>query len=166
MIVTNYSDVQTPQFRVLSDGQCQELYLASLECLKRVGIKINHPQAKELLASAGARVESDRVYIPPYIIQDALTIAPRTFTIWGRQGGKEMRIAPDRVKRFWRAVSAATTICRRALPPSPVRSRSHTSSSTTSASASRTESTCAGRWMSCAASRIRIVRLWPCTRCC
>ena len=97
MIVTNYSDVQTPQFRVLSDGQCQELYLASLECLKRVGIKINHPQAKELLASAGARVESDRVYIPPYIIQDALAIAPRTFTIWGRQGGKEMRIAPDRV---------------------------------------------------------------------
>ena len=31
MIRSNYADHQTPQFRVLSDGQCQELYLAALE---------------------------------------------------------------------------------------------------------------------------------------
>jgi trimethylamine--corrinoid protein Co-methyltransferase len=97
VIVTNYSDLQTPQFKVLSDGQCHELYLATLECLQRVGVKINHPQAKELLAAAGGRVESDRVYIPPHVIQDALAAAPRAFTIWGRQAGQEMRIAPDRV---------------------------------------------------------------------
>ncbi|MBN1147755.1 MAG: trimethylamine methyltransferase family protein [Anaerolineales bacterium] len=97
MIITNYSDVQTPQFRVLSEGQCHELYMAALECLQRVGVLVNQQEARELLVSAGARAESKRVYIPPHIIQDALASTPRTFTLWGRQGGSEIRIMPDRV---------------------------------------------------------------------
>jgi trimethylamine--corrinoid protein Co-methyltransferase len=97
MINTNYSDVQTPQFRVLSDGQCHELYMAALECLNRVGVLVNQPEARELLASAGSRIDSNRVYIPPHIIQDAIASTPRTFTLWGREAGREIRIMMDRV---------------------------------------------------------------------
>ncbi len=97
MIITNYSDRQTPQFRVLTDSQCQELYLATLECLNRIGIEIPNPEAQELLIKAGARLEGHRVFIPAHIIQQALVTAPRTFTIWGRDNQNEMRVAPDRV---------------------------------------------------------------------
>jgi trimethylamine--corrinoid protein Co-methyltransferase len=97
MIISNYSDWQTPQFRVLSNRQCQEIFLATLECLDRVGVIVDQEEGQDLLAGAGARVESDRVFIPAHIIQDALACAPRSFTLWGRDRGRELQIAPDRV---------------------------------------------------------------------
>jgi len=97
MITSNYSDRQTPQFQVLTDKQCKEIYLTSLETLQRIGVLIHNSEARDLLESAGARVVNKRVYIPAHIIQDAIHITPRTFTLWGREKGKEIRIAPDRV---------------------------------------------------------------------
>ena len=35
----NYSAVQTPQFRVLSDRQIERVYQATLECLNRTGVR-------------------------------------------------------------------------------------------------------------------------------
>ena len=97
MIISNYSDRQTPQFRVLSDSQCRELYLTTLECLNRIGVQVNNAEARDLLLQAGARFQDNVAFIPPHLIQEALVTAPRTFTIWGRDHAHEMRIAPDRV---------------------------------------------------------------------
>jgi trimethylamine--corrinoid protein Co-methyltransferase len=97
MILANNASHQSPQFRVLSELQCNEIFLAALECLKRIGVRIQNEEAKSLLANAGADVEDDQVRIPAHIIQDAIACTPRTFTIWGRDYQHEMRIAPDRV---------------------------------------------------------------------
>lgn len=97
MITVNYSDRQAPRFRVLSDDQCDEIYQATLECLQRVGVKVPGKEAKELLASAGAYVEGDIVHIPSSIIQNTISVTPRTFTIWGRDHKHFMQIAPDKV---------------------------------------------------------------------
>lgn len=94
MIPAKSSNRGAPKFRVLSDEQCQEIYLAALECLNRVGVLVNHPEAREILASAGARVLAKRVYIPPHIVQDAIAATPRTFTLWGREDGCEIHILP------------------------------------------------------------------------
>jgi trimethylamine--corrinoid protein Co-methyltransferase len=96
-VLSNYANRQTPQFRVLSERQCQELYLASLECLSRVGVLVNHDEARQLLAAAGARIQANRVFIPPHIIQDALTVTPPTFTLWGRDGVHQIQVASERV---------------------------------------------------------------------
>jgi trimethylamine--corrinoid protein Co-methyltransferase len=95
--LTNYSDRQTPQFRVLSDAQCREIFLATLECLNRIGVIVHEPQGRDLLDAAGAMVDGERVYIPPHIIQEALVTAPRTYTLWGRDRQNELRISPDRI---------------------------------------------------------------------
>ena len=97
MILANSSDHQTPQFRVLSDTQCRELFNATLECLKRVGVRIQNEEGKALLVAAGADMEGDQVRIPAHIIQDAIASTPRTFSIWGRDYQHEIRVAPDRV---------------------------------------------------------------------
>ena len=97
MILANNSDHQTPQFRILSDSQCKEIFLATLECLRRIGVRIQNEEAKNMLAAAGADVEGDQVRIPAHIIQDAIAATPRTFTIWGRDYQHEMRVSPDRV---------------------------------------------------------------------
>ncbi len=99
MILANSTDHQSPQFRVLSDSQCCEIFNASLECLKRIGVRIQNKEARKLLAKAGADIEGDQVRFPAHIIQDAIACTPRTFTLWGRGAEKqsEMRISPDRV---------------------------------------------------------------------
>ncbi|MBC7250214.1 MAG: trimethylamine methyltransferase family protein [Anaerolineae bacterium] len=90
----NDSIQQMPQFRVLSDRQIEEVYLATLECLKRTGVEIRNATARELLAAAGARVDGARVRIPPPVIQDAVAAVPRSFTLWGRDGEHRLDIAP------------------------------------------------------------------------
>jgi trimethylamine--corrinoid protein Co-methyltransferase len=93
----NYSAQQTPQFRVLSDGQIVRLYQATLECLQRTGVNVLNEEARQLLSSAGARVDGIRVRIPPHIVQDAIAANPRSFTLWGRDGTHPMQVVPDRV---------------------------------------------------------------------
>lgn len=97
MIITNYAEHQTPQLRVLTDGQCHDLYLAALECLNRIGVLVPNAQARNLLLQAGSLAEGNRVFVPPHIVQDALAAMPSTFTIWGRDQNQGIRIAPDRV---------------------------------------------------------------------
>ena len=93
----NYHAHQTPQFRVLSDGQIEKIYQATLECLKRTGVNVLNAEARDLLAGAGARVDGVRVHIPPHIIQDAVAANPRSFTLWGRDGKHHLQLVPDRV---------------------------------------------------------------------
>ena len=93
----NYHAHQTPQFRVLSDRQIEKVYQATLECLNRTGVEVRNAEARELLAAAGARVDGTRVHIPPHIIQDAVAAAPRSFTLWGRNGEHCIQVVPDRV---------------------------------------------------------------------
>jgi len=97
MIVANQCAAQSPQFRVLSDQQCQQLFLAALECLSRVGMKIPNLEAQELLKKAGARVENQLVYLPPQLIQRAIADVPQMFNLWRRDGSQTIQIAPDRV---------------------------------------------------------------------
>jgi trimethylamine--corrinoid protein Co-methyltransferase len=97
MIIANNSELHTPQFRVLTDNQCSDLYLASLECLERVGVQVHHAAARELLAAAGACVEGVLVKIPRTIIQRSLETAPHGYTVWGRDGKRPMTVAQDHV---------------------------------------------------------------------
>ncbi len=93
----NYSAHQTPQFRVLSDAQAQAIYYAALEVLNRTGVHVHNREARDLLASAGARVDGVRVRIPPHVVQDAIAATPRTFTLWSRDGKPRIQVAQDRV---------------------------------------------------------------------
>jgi trimethylamine---corrinoid protein Co-methyltransferase len=93
----NTADQQSPQFNVLSEKQCQELYLAALECIERIGVLVHSAKARQLLAKAGANVEDKLVKIPQNIIQQALVWAPRTFRLWDREGLTSLQVAPNRV---------------------------------------------------------------------
>ena len=93
----NYGAHQTPQFRVLADRQIETIYQAALECLSRTGVDVLNREARDLLAGAGARLDGARVRIPPHLVQSAIAITPRSFTLWGRDGIHRMQIAPDRV---------------------------------------------------------------------
>ncbi len=94
---TNYHAQQTPQFRVLSDGQIEKLYGATLEVLSRTGVNVLNTEARNLLEAAGARLVGVRVYIPAHVIQEAVAANPRSFTLWGRDRRHRIQLVPDRV---------------------------------------------------------------------
>lgn len=86
------------RLRVLSDAQVNQLLQGTLECLQRTGVNVLNAQARDLLASAGARVDGVQVRIPPHLVQDAIAASPRTFTIWGRDLRNRLQVVPGRVQ--------------------------------------------------------------------
>lgn len=97
MIISNSLELHTPQFRVLSDDQCKELYAAALECLQRVGVQMHNASARNLLVSKGATVNDHVVRIPSNLVKQAIESTPHEFTVWGRDDAHKMRVALDRV---------------------------------------------------------------------
>jgi trimethylamine--corrinoid protein Co-methyltransferase len=86
-----------PRFRVLSDSQCEQLFISTLDCLQQVGVQIHNSEARELLARGGAKVDDSIVFTPEWLVRHAIESVPPSFSVWGRDGNHEMRVAMDRV---------------------------------------------------------------------
>jgi trimethylamine--corrinoid protein Co-methyltransferase len=83
----NYIQFSTPQFRILSDKQLEELHFAALQILERTGVAFQCQEALEILGDAGADVsDPNRVKIPPHMVEHALRTAPKMVTLYTREG--------------------------------------------------------------------------------
>jgi trimethylamine--corrinoid protein Co-methyltransferase len=90
---TKDSCFQVPQFRVLSDGQKERIYEATLQCLHRTGVVVRNAEARALFAGAGAQVDGLCVRIPPHIIEETIASTPPAFALWGRDGQVHIDVA-------------------------------------------------------------------------
>jgi trimethylamine--corrinoid protein Co-methyltransferase len=85
------------QFEYMSNGQSQKLHWASLEILERVGVRLYHQPAVDLLCQAGARVvEGNLVYVPSGLVEKALATVPKRVVLCDRDGKTAMALAGDR----------------------------------------------------------------------
>jgi trimethylamine:corrinoid methyltransferase-like protein len=75
----------------LDDEQCQQLHEATLQVLERTGLIIDEPEGLELLRSAGAALDGNRVRIPAKLVDWALSVAPKEVTLYGRDGQPALR---------------------------------------------------------------------------
>ena len=83
----NYQVNATPLFRVLSDDQIEEIYLAALEVLARTGTRVYEAEALELLQGGGAIIsDTNLVHIPSFMVKAALEATPERITLTGRDG--------------------------------------------------------------------------------
>jgi len=78
--------------RLLSDDQIEAIHRLSLQVLEDIGMDMLHPEAREILARAGARVDGERVRIGREIIEHALTTPPAEFMIHARNPAHDVRI--------------------------------------------------------------------------
>lgn len=91
ILQSNYSSLDTPHFRKLSDDQVERLHHASLEILDRTGVRLFEPQALALLEKKGVKVEDgNRVRIPPGLVEWALSVAPKRTVLCDRHGRRVM----------------------------------------------------------------------------
>ena len=94
----NYRQNNTPQYRVLSDDQIEEILSASMEILEHVGVKIENEEGVRLLKGGGAYCGDDNlVKIPSFMVKKALLTAPGRIVLSGRDGKRDLVLEKDRI---------------------------------------------------------------------
>jgi trimethylamine--corrinoid protein Co-methyltransferase len=75
-----------PTLRILDDDELTAIHAGSLEVLERIGMRIEHTGARELLAGAGAKVDATTgvVRFPSVLVEEKLALVPRTLDYHGR----------------------------------------------------------------------------------
>jgi len=82
---------------ILSDSDIEQIHRATLRVLWETGVLIKDPEARMILKREGARVDEEamKVYIPPYLVESAVGLAPETFTLYGRDPANKYVIDRD-----------------------------------------------------------------------
>ncbi len=95
---TNYRVNSGVRFRMLSDDQLQELVDGVFHVLEYTGLDVHHEESREILKKAGAWVDGIRVRLPQHLVKKSLEMAPRSFTVFSRDGNPahNIHIGPGR----------------------------------------------------------------------
>jgi len=95
---TNYRVNSGVRFQMLSNDQLEELFWGVLHLLEYTGLEVHHEEARDILKEAGAWVDGLRVRIPSYLVRKSLEMAPRSFTLFARDGNPkhDIHIGPGR----------------------------------------------------------------------
>ncbi|HZK17731.1 MAG TPA: trimethylamine methyltransferase family protein [Clostridia bacterium] len=86
----NYNKQITPKLNWISDAQLEEIHYATLEVLEHTGIVVQHSEALNLLRDAGCRLVGDRAWIPSWLVEECLRLAPKRIVVANRAGERVM----------------------------------------------------------------------------
>lgn len=75
--------------KVLSDNEKSDIHEAGLVVLAETGLRVDSARARKLLSSAGAEVDENSrlVKFPRGVVEEALRLAPKKFTLGARREG-------------------------------------------------------------------------------
>jgi len=81
------------RFEFLADEEVQTIHRASLQIMERTGLVMplsptRQTQARDL----GLRLEGGRVYFPPHVVEEAVSQAPRHYTLYARNPDYDLRL--------------------------------------------------------------------------
>ncbi len=91
-----YQVNQSPVFRMLSEDQRNEIYLAALEILQSTGANVYDQESKAILGQAGCWVDDDRVRFPTGLTEWAVKNAPSKIVLYDRDGNAAMSLQQGR----------------------------------------------------------------------
>ncbi|MFH1139489.1 MAG: trimethylamine methyltransferase family protein [Pseudomonadota bacterium] len=85
-----------PYLKVLNREQALAIHTAALEVLEKIGVKMEHPEVRRMLLEKGCRAGlEDWIYIPSFLVDEALRSAPRQITLYDQLGGKAMPLVDN-----------------------------------------------------------------------
>jgi len=87
------------QYQILSQEEVERIHNASLQILKRTGIKSRQQEILQIFSDAGAEVdfEQGRVRIPPSLVEDAINKAPSKIILCGRDEKNDLILEDKKV---------------------------------------------------------------------
>jgi trimethylamine--corrinoid protein Co-methyltransferase len=93
----NFQANATPQFRVLSDAQIEEVFHAALDVLARVGTRVHGEEGLPLLHNAGCLAsDGNLVRIPARLVRAALNTTPGQILVAGRDRKQRVYLEKDK----------------------------------------------------------------------
>jgi len=84
-----------PRQRFLSTAQIQGLHEATLALMERTGFKVTHGKAKEILHGHGCWVDGDRVRLPGWLVEKALSTVPSQVVFYDRNRTAQVVLKDD-----------------------------------------------------------------------
>jgi trimethylamine--corrinoid protein Co-methyltransferase len=102
----NYQANVTPQFRVMSDDQIEDIFYSALDVLERVGTQVYGQEGLALLRDAGCLIDdgdaSTRpagalVHIPSWLVKDALNTTPERIVVAGRDRCQRIYLEKNKI---------------------------------------------------------------------
>ena len=91
MIQTHGTSMTSAHYSRLGSQECEKIHAASLEILQRVGVDVHDEKARDILVKGGAKADGLRVRIPEFMVTRALATAPKSITLYDRNGKVAMR---------------------------------------------------------------------------
>jgi trimethylamine--corrinoid protein Co-methyltransferase len=89
------------RFGILTKTQVEKVHETSLRILEQIGLDFGYPPALELLKKGGAKIDGQRVFFTPGLVEEQIKKAPAEFTIHARNpqhnvliGGRNTVFAP------------------------------------------------------------------------
>ncbi|SHI13900.1 trimethylamine---corrinoid protein Co-methyltransferase [Desulfosporosinus lacus DSM 15449] len=86
----NYQVNATPQLKMLSDDQCENVLNGALEVLERTGAEIHSEEALEIFRKGGCWVDGNMVCFPSHLVEWAIRSAPSRIVISNQKGERTM----------------------------------------------------------------------------
>lgn len=91
MIKTHGSQMTSAMCARMGPQECEQIHLASLEILQRVGIEVHDEEARKLLVKGGAKADGIRIFLPEVMVEKALAVTPKRMTLCDRYGNVALR---------------------------------------------------------------------------
>ena len=87
------SKLANPRINLLTENQIEQIHGGTLKILETVGVKMQHPEARELIAKAGGEdAGNEIVKIPAKVVEEALQKAPAKINVFDRDGQLSMTL--------------------------------------------------------------------------
>lgn len=84
-------------FEYFSQKQVEDIHAATIQVLETVGVDFSYAPALEVLTRAGCRVDGERVYFPPKLVEAQVAKAPSEFTLHARNPEKNVVIGGENI---------------------------------------------------------------------
>ena len=91
MIETHGINMTSAHYTRLGQSENEQIHLASLEILDRVGVDVHDQHAREILVDGGANADGVRVRLPEYMVTRALSSAPKHLILCDRNSKVRIR---------------------------------------------------------------------------
>lgn len=71
---------------VLTTSDVERIIETAHRVLAEIGVKVQHPEALEMLKRRGAEVDGELVKVKPELVREAVAMAPKGFVLYNRDG--------------------------------------------------------------------------------
>jgi trimethylamine--corrinoid protein Co-methyltransferase len=86
-----------PKLELLTPDLISRILDEAFQLMLKPGIKVQHTEARDLLASAGSSVDGEIVHIPEKVVRRALESVPAQFQLFDRKGQPKVKYGGDAV---------------------------------------------------------------------